>query len=215
MTDSNVLNITTSLINAGSDTTASSLGAVFHYLLRSPTSYHKLVEEIDTLLADGTVAPSRNKTCISWADAQKMPYLDAVIQESFRLFPAVGLLLERQVPQSGAAICGEHIAAGTIVGCNAWVLHRRPEIFGQDAETFRPERWLEADANKTKEMKAAMFHFGAGSRTCIGKNISILEIYKLVPNLLRHFKVCLLAVCMAFHFVRRNADFHALGAVDF
>ncbi|KAI9654563.1 MAG: hypothetical protein M1831_005324 [Alyxoria varia] len=191
MTDSNVLNVTTSLINAGSDTTASSLGAVFYYLLRSPDSYRKLLEEIDPLFADGTITPSTDKNLISWTDAQKMPYLDAVIQESFRLFPAVGLLLERQVPQAGAIVWGERVPAGTIVGCNAWVLHRRPDVFGEDAQEFRPERWLEADAKKLKEMKAAMFHFGAGSRSCIGKNISILEVYKLVPNLLRHFKVCL------------------------
>ncbi|KAG9618435.1 hypothetical protein KCU69_g23174, partial [Aureobasidium melanogenum] len=56
-------------------------------------------------------------------------------------------------------------------------------------DTFRPERWIEADAMKLKEMKATMFQFGAGARTCIGKNISLLEIYKLVPTFLRTFEI--------------------------
>jgi cytochrome P450 len=68
-------------------------------------------------------------------------------------------------------ILGEHIPGGTIVGCNAWVVHRRPEIFGEDVDIFRPERWLEASPAQLKEMKATMFQFGAGARTCIGKNI--------------------------------------------
>jgi len=71
------------------------------------------------------------------------------------------------------------------------VLHRRAEIFGNDIDTFRPERWLEAKPDRLKEMKATMFQFGAGARTCIGKNISLLEIYKLVPTFLRNFEVAL------------------------
>ena len=97
--------------------------------------------------------------------------------------------MERRTPPQGIDILGEHIPGGVIVGCNAWVLHRRPEIFGEDVNVFRPERWIEADSSKLKEMKATMFQFGAGARTCIGKNISLLEIYKLVPTFLRNFEV--------------------------
>lgn len=164
MTDLRVLTVTSSLINAGSDTTAISLSSVFYFLLKHPQTYSKLMTELDKAAEDGTITPSKSGT-ISWADAQKLPYLDAVVQESFRLFPAVGLLLERHVPPEGAIICGKRIAGGTIVGCNAWVLHRRPEIFGEDVDAFRPERWLEADAAQLKEMRATMFHFGAGART--------------------------------------------------
>ncbi|KAK5296666.1 hypothetical protein LTR16_000287 [Cryomyces antarcticus] len=101
------------------------------------------------------------------------------------MHPAAGLILERIVPPQGIDICGEHIPGGTIVGCNAWVLHRRPEIFGADVDACRPERWIDAPPAQLKEMKATMFQFGAGARTCIGKNISLLEVYKLVPSFLR------------------------------
>jgi len=200
MTDFQVLTATTSLVFAGSDTTAVSLSSVFYHLLRNPRCLTTLLSELDSAISSGTIHPSPSGL-ISFPDAQKLPYLDAVITESFRLFPAVGLLLERHVPPTGATICGEHIPGGTIVGCNAWVLHRRAEVFGEDVDAFRPERWLAADDDdeegeqqrnskaKLKSMRAAMFHFGAGARTCIGRNISTLEVYKLVPSFLRRFEV--------------------------
>jgi cytochrome P450 len=86
-------------------------------------------------------------------------------------------------------ILGDFIPGGTIVGCNPWALHRRTEVFGADVDAFRPERWIEAPPHKLKEMKATMFQFGAGARTCIGKNVSLLEVYKLVPSFLRRFEV--------------------------
>lgn len=105
------------------------------------------------------------------------------------MHPAAGLPLERITPPQGVEICGQHIPGGTIVGCNAWVLHRRPEVFGEDVDFYRPERWLEADKEQLKEMNATMFQFGAGTRTCIGKNISLLEVYKLIPSFLRRFEI--------------------------
>lgn len=86
-------------------------------------------------------------------------------------------------------ILGHQIPGGTIVGCNPWVVHRHPEVFGADPDTFRPERWIQAKPDQLREMKASMLQFGAGARTCIGKNISLLEIYKLVPTFLRNFEV--------------------------
>lgn len=188
MTDRQVLSSCTSMVFAGSETTAISLSAVFYNLLKHPAAYAKLMRELDTAAADGTIAP-RAHNRVSWAESQKLPFLDAVIQEAFRLHPAAGLILERVTPPQGIEICGQFIPGSTIVGCNAWVLHRRQAIFGDDVDTFRPERWLEADKDRLREMKAAMFQFGAGARTCIGKNVSLMEMYKLVPSFLRNFEV--------------------------
>lgn len=188
MDDTRILTACTSMVFAGSETTAISLSSVFYFLLKHPKVYAKLMQELDDAVANGTIESRPNKT-VSWSESQKLPYLDAVIQESFRLHPAPGLILERIVPPQGMDILGNYIPGGTIVGCNAWVLHRRPEVFGSDVDTYRPERWLEANPEKLKEMKATMFQFGAGARTCIGKNISLLEVYKLVPSFLRRFEV--------------------------
>lgn len=186
--DGRVLTMAVSMSFAGSDTTAISLSAAFYYLLKNPQCYRKLIEELDTAIEVGDVQ-NRSTGLVTWAESQRLPYLDACIKETFRLHPAVGLPLERIVPAGGVEILGERVAAGTIVGCSAWVIHRRPEIFGEDADSYRPERWIDADRESRKEMEGNMFHFGMGARTCIGKNISLLEIYKLVPCFLRRFEV--------------------------
>ncbi|KAL8948154.1 MAG: hypothetical protein Q9222_005631 [Ikaeria aurantiellina] len=185
-----VLTMAVSMAFAGSETTGISLAAVFYYLIRNPHCYDKLLEEIEVAVSAGTIK-DRPTGAVSWAESQKLPYLDACIKEAFRLHPAPGLPLERVVPPQGVEICGEHIAGGTIVGCSAWVIHRRPEVFGEDVDVFRPERWLETSQEKRKEMEGTMLHFGMGTRTCIGKHISLLEIYKLVPSFLRRFDVFL------------------------
>ena len=186
--DGRVLTMAVSMAFAGSETTAISLAAVFYFLIKNPRCYQKLVAELDFATETGLVE-DRPSGLVTWAESHKLPYLDACIKEAFRLHPAVGLPLERVVPPEGAEICGEHIMGGTIVGCSAWVIHRRPSIFGYDADDYRPERWLEATGEKKKEMEGMMFQFGMGARTCIGKNISLLEVYKLVPSFLRRFDV--------------------------
>ena len=69
-----------------------------------------------------------------------------------RLHSGVSYPLERVVPQGGAKICGQFVPEGTVVGVNAWVVHRNKDIYGSDAEQFRPERWLDADEEHVKVM---------------------------------------------------------------
>ncbi|KAJ5802101.1 uncharacterized protein N7503_004551 [Penicillium pulvis] len=196
LTDNRITAMCASLIIAGSDSTAISLSSVFYYLLQNPRVYQNLMQEIDAADAIGALASPKDSTgagdVVPFTAAKSLPYLDAVISESFRMHPAVGLLLERVTPREGAQICGEYVPGGTVVGCNAWVLHQNKEIFGPDAEIYRPERWLEsngADPAQLSKMRQSMFQFGAGSRTCIGKNISLMETYKMIPTFLRKFDV--------------------------
>jgi len=195
MTDTLVTTMAVSMAFAGSETTAISLSSVFYYLLKNPDKMEKLVDELDEKAKEGLFS-NYDSGLVTWTESQKLPYLDACVKESFRVHPAPGLPMERIVPAQGAEIAGHHIAGGTIVGCSAWVIHRRPEIFGDDVDAFRPERWLidetkdkEAEEKRIKEMSGSLLHFGMGARTCIGKNISLLEIYKLVPSVLRRFEV--------------------------
>ena len=77
-----------------------------------------------------------------------------------------------------------------MVGVNAWVVHRDRSIFGEDVEQYRPERWLDASEEKLNQMNRTMFQFATGNHVCLGRNISLLEMYKLVPSLIRTFRVC-------------------------
>ena len=124
-----------------------------------------------------------------YADVRPLPYLNACFQETFRMHPAFGFNYERVVGPSGTTICGTFVPGGTIVGVNPWVVQRDPGIYGRDSHIYRPERWLEASDEKVKEMGRTLFQFGAGEHICLGKNISILEMYKLVPCLMKSFYV--------------------------
>lgn len=193
VTDNQVFSYTVSNMIAGSDTTAISLRAILYYTLKSPRVMAKLYEELTTAYRERRISIP-----VSWKQSQEeLPYLDAVIKEALRLHPAVGLLLERIVPTGGLQLPngGPFLPAGTIVGANPWIIHRH-SIFGQEVDSFVPERWLQMDAEsettfyaRRQQMLRATFTFGAGPRTCIGKNISLLEIYKLVPSLLLTYKV--------------------------
>lgn len=74
-----------------------------------------------------------------------------------RIHPATGFILEREVPEGGVMLHGVHLPKGTVVGVNAWALHYNKDVFGQDAQVFRPERWIDGDAEKIKDMKRNMF----------------------------------------------------------
>ncbi|KAJ9227002.1 hypothetical protein DTO271D3_8144 [Paecilomyces variotii] len=166
---------------AGSDTTAIAFRAVFYYLMKTPSAYNKVVAEIDEATEKGELTfPCK------YSDAIKLPYLCACIKEAFRVHPSVGLTMARLAPAEGMELCGTYIPSGYRVGMNGAVVQFDKSIFGEDADQYRPDRWLEGDATN---MEKHMLHFGYGTRTCIGKNISLAELHKLVPQVLRHFKI--------------------------
>jgi len=183
MTTGDLLTICTTNIRAGSDTTGVTLSAIFYYLFKFPATFYRLRKEID----DAAMAGKASEP-ISFKEAQELPYLQAVIKEGLRMHPATGLPLMRLVPAGGATISGRHFPEKSTVGVNAWVAHRNSSVYGPDADSWRPERWLEFEMQgRGAEVERYFFSFGQGTRTCIGKNISMLEISKLVPTMVRRF----------------------------
>ncbi|KAH8159946.1 hypothetical protein CIB48_g8307, partial [Xylaria polymorpha] len=140
--------------------------------------------EMDAAVAAGTMPPTGN---VEWTQSQNLPYFQACLREAMRLRPAVGLNITRYAPApDGVDIDGRHFPAGTRLAVNGWVLHRDQAVFGDDADFFRPERWLE-DEEKARVMERYMFQFGGGAHVCIGRNLALLEINKVCPRLLRDF----------------------------
>ena len=172
----------TSNITAGSDTTAILLRTIFYNLLKHPQSLVKLRNELAT-------TPGLDTELVTWKQSLTLPYLGACIKEAGRLHPPFALPYERVVPGEGATICGQFLPGGTVVGMCPWASHRDYATFGDDADMWRPERWMEADEGKRRQMENALLTFGAGNRSCIGKHISYLEISKLVPSLVRKYDV--------------------------
>ncbi|KAK6532617.1 hypothetical protein TWF281_006799 [Arthrobotrys megalospora] len=180
--DFRVLAYTNTNIVAGSDSTAITLRAIFYHLLRNPVTMERLVREIDTAAQLGQVS-----SIVTWPESQTLDYLDAVIKEGLRIHAAIGLPLER-VNTRPIVLHGCEFPAGTTIGVNAWAMHRDTTVFGEDADIWRPERWIHASEEQKKLMNRGLFSFGGGTRQCIGRNISLLEIYKLIPTLLLRFR---------------------------
>ncbi|KAK8075371.1 cytochrome P450 oxidoreductase [Apiospora hydei] len=170
-------------IIAGSDTTAISLSSILWHLTTTPKAMAKLRKEIES--------QPRTQGRITFKTANtSMPYLQAVIKEALRLHPAPGLPLWRVVPEGGATISNQYFEAGSVVGINLWVAHYDKSVYGDDADLFRPERWIEAEKGgpeRLQQMEANYMPFGLGSRTCIGRHISTLEMYKLIPELVSRY----------------------------
>ncbi|CAI6097521.1 unnamed protein product [Clonostachys chloroleuca] len=105
--------------------------------------------------------------------------------------PAVLSLFSHLSPTgAGKELFGLTMAEQTHVGANSWVLHYDKDGFGQDADVYRPERWLQPEADGEAQ-NGTMFTFGGGSRACIGKNIGLLEVNKVLPQFVRKFNLVL------------------------
>ncbi|KAJ5520869.1 Cytochrome P450 E-class group I [Penicillium fimorum] len=167
---------------AGSDTTAITLSAAFYYIYRDPIILKKLRGEIEAHERAGLLSSPAG-----FREAQQVPYLQGIIKETLRMHPAVAQMLPREVPQNGAVLSGYNFPAKTQVGISAWALHYNPDLI-DFPRVFRPERWLEDDGNKPLS-SALNFAFGGGSRVCLGKNISLLELAKVIPEVVRHFDI--------------------------
>ncbi|KAJ4330854.1 hypothetical protein N0V95_009987 [Ascochyta clinopodiicola] len=169
-------------VAAGSDTTAISLCAIIAYMTMYPNTLAALRHELDEATAAGTLSDPA-----TFQEAQKLPYLQAVIMEALRVHPAVGAPMIRVVGPQGLHIAGQFFPSGTEIGVNAWVVHNNKSIFGPDAHVFRPERWLTENKEERTVLDRNFLAFGAGPRTCIGRNISLLEMSKVIPQIVRKF----------------------------
>lgn len=113
---------------------------------------------------------------ISDAQARELPYLQTVIREGLRIFPPGTGLRPKTVPSQGDTIDGVFLPGGTNVGSNTWAVVRLKEVYGDDSDIFRPERWLEATPEKRKEMEqVADLNFGYGKYRYLGERVAFLE----------------------------------------
>ncbi|KAL9012685.1 MAG: hypothetical protein Q9173_002564 [Seirophora scorigena] len=135
---------------AGPDTTSASLNAAIYYLWRNPRVLARLRDELDNWAANQ--AKRTVASVISMPEAQELPYLQAVLKETMRNFPDFGNNLSRVVPEGGLTIADQFFPGGTVVGMNAFVAHANRDVFGSDADDFRPERWL-ADQDTVARME--------------------------------------------------------------
>jgi len=176
-------------ILAASDTTANTLTMAIHHIASTPGVWDKLHAELREAI------PSRQHFEEDLTDTTNyysdLPFLTACIKETYRLSPAIPKLLPRYVPPGGATLADVFLPAGTIVGSSIFVHHRwQEDLWGpaQYADEFHPERWLDTDADKLKQMNSLLSPFSSGSRACLGRHIAELEVHVLLATLFRFYK---------------------------
>lgn len=114
----------TGLIGAGGGTTSVTLTYLVWAVLSNQKIQKRLEHEVSTLRED-----------FSDQDIQALPYLNAVMEETLRLYGPVPGSLSRVVPIGGLQIFGHYVPGGTIVGTQSYSMHRHPEIYSE------PERY--------------------------------------------------------------------------
>ncbi|OTA55328.1 benzoate 4-monooxygenase cytochrome P450 [Hypoxylon sp. EC38] len=176
------------LIMAGTDTVSIGLSSLFFYLTGDPPRCRKLTHEIRTAFvsADDIVHGPRLQGCA---------YLRACIDEGMRLTPAVASEHPREVLAGGLRVLDEHYPAGTIVGTVPWASSRNREVYGDDAEAFRPERWIvDGPGSGSSKVELARYRSGfhpflSGPGSCIGRHLAMMEMSLIVARILHSLDV--------------------------
>jgi cytochrome P450 len=104
----------------------------------------------------------------------------AVIYEGLRMNAPFTGLISKEVPAGGDTLKGMFVPGGTNISSNTWGILRRKDVYGPDADLFRPERWLQADESKKGVMERnTELAFGHGRWGCAGKNVAFMELNKV------------------------------------
>ncbi|XP_030545464.1 cytochrome P450 CYP82D47-like [Rhodamnia argentea] len=172
---------TMTLVAGGTDTTAVTLVWALALLLNNPLAIKRAQAELD-------VHVGRDRL-VKESDLSKLPYVQAIVKETLRLYPAGPLSGMRELTQD-CTIQGYRVPAGTRLITNLWKLQRDPRVWERPDE-FEPERFL-AGTCKDMDMKGQHFElipFGGGRRACPGANFGVQMVQLTLASLLHGFDV--------------------------
>jgi len=169
---------------AGRDSTATLLSWVFYELQRNPDVEAKVLQEIDE--AVGTLS-SRDEpyTRVEFSQIQNLPYLEAVLYETLRLYPPAAIEL-RQAVEDDVLPNGVRVPAGTSVDYSPWLYGRSKYLWGPEPLKFDPSRF---SAPNTLPDQWELPVFNAGMRICLGKGLALLEAKLVIATLMQKYVV--------------------------
>ncbi|CAI0476664.1 unnamed protein product [Linum tenue] len=164
------------LFVAGTDTTSSTLEWAMAELLRNPYVLVKAKEELEQIIGKGNP--------LQESDIHKLPYLQSIIKETFRLHPPVPLLLPRKAGAE-VAICGFAVPKGAQILVNAWAIGRDPSTWDAP-NSFVPERFMESSVD-VKGNNFELIPFGGGRRICPGLPLALRMLHMMLGSLVHWF----------------------------
>lgn len=162
------------LFIAGHETTANALTFTLHFLGSNPEVQQKVFDEI-------TEIESQTDNVIE--QLQKMPYVNAVLNESMRLYPPAWITDRQNVDDD--TVGNFKIKKGTLIGISFYELHRNPKYW-QDPDRFIPERFL---GEQKKQSMQYFYPFGAGPRMCIGAGFAIYEMCLAISQIVKRYVI--------------------------
>ncbi|PON52449.1 Cytochrome P450, E-class, group I [Parasponia andersonii] len=164
------------LFAAGTDTTSSTLEWSMTELLRKPEILSKAQAELERVIGKGNQ--------VKESDIAGLPYLQAIIKETFRLHPPAPLLLPRKA-ETDVEVCGYTVPKGAQVLVNVWAISRDPSIWDSPNE-FIPERFLESNVD-VKGRHFELLPFGGGRRICPGLPLATRMVHLMLGSLIHSF----------------------------
>ncbi|KAI8971016.1 cytochrome P450 [Trametes punicea] len=188
------------ILLAGQETTSNTLGWAFLELARQPHIQRRLRAEVH---AAERAVRERGDSDFTVADFESMPYLQAVLKEILRFYPAVPhtyrqalhddvIPLSRPVTtRSGKVVSEVPIRAGLRLILSVCAYNREKDIWGEDAHVFNPDRWLEPGRMKratTVGVYSNLLTFAGGVRACIGWRFAIYEVQAFLTELVSNFQ---------------------------
>ncbi|XP_001354057.3 probable cytochrome P450 4d20 [Drosophila pseudoobscura] len=163
----------------GDDTTSSGVSFALYAIARHPQVQARIYRELLQVLGRDPSTP------VTQAKLQELKYLDCVIRETLRLYPAVpavGRYTSKEIQ-----IGGQTIPAHTSIYLVLYFAHREAEFF-PDPLAFKPERFLDRADSEDRETFAYL-PFSAGPKNCIGQKFAMLEMKALVSKVLRYYEL--------------------------
>ncbi|GAA2597044.1 cytochrome P450 [Actinomadura fulvescens] len=164
------------LLLAGHETTASTLGWSFYLLDRHPEVLGRVRAEVTEVLGDRVPV---------FEDLHGLVYTGMVVQEAMRLYPPVWLL--SRIAQADDEVGGYHVPAGSDVLVSPYTMHRHRELWGDSAEEFDPDRF-DPD-NPQARPRFAYIPFGAGPRFCVGNHLGMMEATFVLAMVVRELRL--------------------------
>ncbi|HVK14448.1 MAG TPA: cytochrome P450 [Gemmataceae bacterium] len=177
ITDREVRDEVATLFVAGHDTTSAALAWLWFALSQNPEVERRVLQDVDDL------GPGP----ITFADLPRLKYLEMVVKEAMRLYPATAFLFGREALED-LDLGGYRVRRGSWIFISPYIVQRDPRLF-PDPETFDPERFAPGRADRI--VPYSYLVFGAGARTCIGNALATMEQVLVAATVLQQYRLTL------------------------
>jgi len=174
--------LTGSLFAAGADTTVGALASFTLAMTKFPAAQRAAQAEVDAVVGHDRLP--------TFADLERTPYLHALVKEVLRwaIIVPMGFPHRLSSPEDDM-YQGWRIPANTLLMPNAWAMSRDKEIYGEDVEVLRPERFLSMDQDKQTALGYGSPVFGFGGRVCLGQHLAYATLVIQIASILAAFDI--------------------------